>query len=126
MKTIKLLIIFSIFILASINGYAQNNPWDAPLGGAGRTEDPSYREFRRGLATIIYSSLGGAVLGLSTLPFYTKPEEHTGNITSGALAGLLAGTAYLIFNNDSKNQNKVLPYFSVDSGLPIFAVKINF
>lgn len=62
------------------------------------------RGVRRGVATMIFSSIGGAVLGLSTLPFYGQPEEHTQNISNGALLGLIAGGAYLIYQSDSEPQ----------------------
>ncbi len=62
------------------------------------------RGIRRGVATIIFSSIGGAVLGLSTLPFYGQPEEHTQNISNGALLGLVAGGAYLIYQAESDQQ----------------------
>ena len=53
------------------------------------------RQFKRSAATIIFASLGGGVLGLSTLSFYGRPEEHTGNITSGAALGLITGIVYV-------------------------------
>ncbi len=51
---------------------------------------------RRGAAFTIFSSIGGAVLGLSTLPFYEKPQDHTNNINIGALLGLLIGGGYVL------------------------------
>ena len=57
------------------------------------------RNFKRGVATVLFSTLGGAVLGLSTLSFYGEPQEHTDNITTGALIGALAGGAYLLYDS---------------------------
>lgn len=68
------------------------------------------RGVRRGVATMIFSSIGGAVLGLSTLPFYGQPEEHTQNISNGALLGLFVGGAYLLYQADSdstQNQSAI-------------------
>lgn len=56
------------------------------------------REFKRGVATVIFSSLGGAVLGLSTLSFYSKPQNHVSNIPLGALLGFIAGSGYLLYS----------------------------
>lgn len=53
------------------------------------------RNIKRGVATVLFASLGGAVLGLSTLSFYGEPEEHTNNITLGAAIGFVGGLAYL-------------------------------
>lgn len=51
---------------------------------------------RRTVATVIFCGLGGAVLGLSTLSFYGRPQDHTGNIYAGLGAGLIAGVAYVM------------------------------
>lgn len=57
------------------------------------------KKMKRSVATMIFSSLGGAVLGLSTLPFYGQPEEHANNITIGALVGFLAGAGYVAYDS---------------------------
>lgn len=54
------------------------------------------RNVKRGVATVLFASLGGAVLGLSTLSFYGEPEEHTSNITLGAAVGFVGGLAYVL------------------------------
>lgn len=41
--------------------------------------------------TVAFSTLGGAVLGASTLPFYEDPGDHTKNIFYGAALGAVAG-----------------------------------
>ncbi|MBX3017131.1 MAG: hypothetical protein KF767_04530 [Bdellovibrionaceae bacterium] len=51
---------------------------------------------RRSVATVIFCGLGGAVLGLSTLSFYGRPQDHTGNIYAGLGAGLIAGVGYVM------------------------------
>lgn len=56
---------------------------------------------KRTVATVIFSSLGGAVLGLSTLPFYGEPQEHANNITAGALIGFVAGVGYVALDSTS-------------------------
>jgi hypothetical protein len=55
--------------------------------------------WRRNTAVVLFSGIGGALLGLSTLSFYGAPQEHTGNITTGALLGVMAGTGYLVYEN---------------------------
>lgn len=50
---------------------------------------------RRGIATVIFFGLGGAVLGLSTLSFYGKPQENLQNISYGFGLGLIAGSIYV-------------------------------
>ena len=64
------------------------------------------RTFKRNAATVIFASLGGGILGLSTLSFYGQPQEHTNNITMGVGAGLIAGLVY-VFLNEEETQREV-------------------
>lgn len=52
---------------------------------------------RKQLATIIFAGLGGAILGLSTLSFYGRPQEKLNNIPIGFAAGVIAGTTYVTY-----------------------------
>lgn len=61
--------------------------------GASRTSGT-----RRQLATIIFAGLGGAVLGLSTLSFYGRPQDRLSNIAIGFAIGVIAGTVYVTYN----------------------------
>ena len=54
---------------------------------------------RRQLATIVFAGLGGAILGLSTLSFYGRPQEKLQNIAIGFAAGVIAGTTYVTFRS---------------------------
>lgn len=62
-------------------------------------ERSSFPNLRRNAATIIFCGLGGAVLGLSTLSFYGKPQEHLGNIYVGLGVGLIAGSGYVYYRS---------------------------
>lgn len=53
---------------------------------------------RKQLATIIYAGLGGAVLGLSTLSFYGRPQDKLANIAIGFAVGVMAGTVVVTYN----------------------------
>lgn len=57
------------------------------------------RTVKRNIATVLFASLGGAVLGLSTLSFYGEPQEHTENITLGALVGFVSGVGYVVYDS---------------------------
>ena len=65
----------------------------------------SQSTFKRTTATILFSSIGGGVLGLSTLSFYGKPQEHTDNITTGVLVGFIAGLSYVVYDSYSQSQS---------------------
>lgn len=68
------------------------------ISGA-QTQTQTGRAVKRNVAAVLFASLGGAILGLSTLPFYGEPHEHTGNISTGALIGLAAGLGYVIYDS---------------------------
>ena len=52
---------------------------------------------RRQLATILFAGLGGAVLGLSTLSFYGRPQDKLANIAIGFAGGVIIGTTYVTY-----------------------------
>jgi hypothetical protein len=52
---------------------------------------------RKQLATIIFAGLGGAVLGLSTLSFYGRPQDNLSNIAVGFAVGVITGTVIVTY-----------------------------
>ena len=80
-----LIIILGLFLMNS-------NAWSQEQG-------LSSSPVKRTTATILFSSISGGILGLSTLSFYGKPQEHTDNITTGVLLGFLAGVGYVVYDN---------------------------
>lgn len=52
---------------------------------------------RKQVATIILSGLGGAVLGMSTLSFYGRPQDHLQNIALGFSIGVIGGASYTFY-----------------------------
>lgn len=57
------------------------------------------RAWKRDTAIVLFSAVGGGILGLSTLSFYGEPQEHTSNVSAGALIGLVAGFSYVIWEH---------------------------
>ena len=84
---VLVLVICGLSIGLSAPSLAQS-PNDAPppVGGP-----------RKQLATILYAGLGGAVLGLSTLSFYGRPQDKLSNIAIGFAVGIMAGTAIVTY-----------------------------
>lgn len=66
-------------------------------GAAFAQEKP--QAIKRSVAIVLFSSIGGAILGLSTLSFYGEPQEHSENIAYGALLGLIGGVGYLSYRS---------------------------
>lgn len=69
--------------LISLQSYAQTGS---------RLEAPSVKSQ---VAKIILSGLGGAVLGISTLSFYDKPQDHLSNVAIGGALGVALGSVYV-------------------------------
>ena len=61
---------------------------------ADQEEKPELTGPRKQLATIVFSGLAGAILGLSTLSFYGRPQDNLKNIAIGFAIGVIGGTAY--------------------------------
>ncbi|MBX3039876.1 MAG: hypothetical protein KF789_04095 [Bdellovibrionaceae bacterium] len=67
------------------------------------SQNENLRSWKRGAAIVMFSGLAGGVLGLSTLSFYGNPEEHTENVTTGALIGMLGGAGFLLWESSQSN-----------------------
>lgn len=52
---------------------------------------------RRNIQTIVFAGLAGAVLGLSTLSFYGRPQDHLQNVPGGAAVGIIIGATYTTY-----------------------------
>ncbi len=88
------MMIFACSFGLSVQGNAQN-------------VNEAQRNFKRNTATVIFSSLGGGILGLSTLSFYGRPQEHTDNITMGVGLGLIAGIIYIFADSAAESRREV-------------------
>jgi hypothetical protein len=52
---------------------------------------------RRHLTNIVFAGLAGAILGLSTLSFYGRPQDKLSNIAVGFAIGIIGGTLYTTY-----------------------------
>jgi hypothetical protein len=81
-QMMKIFLVSSLIALTASTSFSQT---------PAETAKPSTGGPRRQLATILFAGLGGAVLGLSTLSFYGRPQDKLENIAIG-LAILLSIT----------------------------------
>ena len=65
----------------------QSLPVHAQVDGNNTARGP-----RKRINYIVVAGLGGAVLGLSTLSFYGRPQDKLANIAIGFAFGVIAGT----------------------------------
>lgn len=87
MKSVVLLMMILAFTVSTPQAFAQKAKTQ---GNA--TEGP-----RRHLSTIVFAGVAGAVLGLSTLSFYGRPQEKLTHIAIGAAVGIIGGAMYSTF-----------------------------
>jgi len=87
-QTILLIAMIFSTTLVPATSFAQGTNVERPPAGGPR----------RQLATIIYSGLGGAVLGLSTLSFYGRPQDKLANIAIGFAVGVIVGTVAVTYS----------------------------
>ena len=70
---------------------------------------------RQQLATIIFSGLGGAVLGLSTLSFYGRPQDRLSNIAVGFAVGIIGGTIFTTYKTARRPYDDIAPINGADA-----------
>jgi hypothetical protein len=71
--------------------------WAAP-GAAGKSENEgALKGPRKHLSVIVLSGVAGAILGLSTLSFYGRPQDKLSNIAGGAAVGIIIGAMYTTY-----------------------------
>lgn len=83
-----------LMVLMGVNFLAYQSPARAQAAGE-NSKSESPLEAREAVGTILVSGLLGGILGLSTLSFYKKPQDHVRNITLGAAAGVLISIVYI-------------------------------
>jgi hypothetical protein len=95
MKTLASFVM--VFLLASQAATAQ--PAAAPTPPPPAPVPVTQKKFgpKKQAAIIIFAGLGGAVLGLSTLSFYGRPQDKLANIAIGAAVGIMVGTIYVTY-----------------------------
>ena len=81
-------LIIILLMLSSFSLHAQED--------GGQTAIEKYGP-RRQISTIVYMGLAGAVLGLSTLSFYGRPQDKLTNIPIGFGVGVIIGTVYMTY-----------------------------
>ncbi len=73
---------------------------------------------RQQLATIIFAGLAGAVMGLSTLSFYGRPQDRLSNIAVGFAIGVISGAVYTTYKTATQ------PYGSEEAMSALDEVRI--
>ncbi len=96
-RGLKTILIFVLCTTCASVSFAQTPAPQAPNATSSSGEEKGHSGPRRQLATIVFAGLGGAVLGLSTLSFYGRPQDRLQNIAIGFAFGVIAGTAFVTY-----------------------------
>lgn len=93
-----LIALLIVATLSSTSSWAQvQSPPTPPTANGTEKSGKSSSGPRKQLATIVFAGLGGAVLGLSTLSFYGRPQDNLRNIAIGAAFGVIGGTILVTY-----------------------------
>jgi hypothetical protein len=57
---------------------------------------------KKQLSTIVFAGVAGAILGLSTLSFYGRPQDKLSNIAVGFAIGVISGAIYTTYKAASQ------------------------
>ena len=90
---------FRVFILSALilTSTFAISPYVHAETNPGSTNSAEISGTRKQIATIIFAGLAGAILGLSTLSFYGRPQDKLSNIAVGFAIGVIGGTAYTTY-----------------------------
>lgn len=83
--SLSLAILFSLPVFSA--------PKDSMSGGQSSVSTGPKKQ----IATIIFAGLAGAVLGLSTLSFYGRPQDKLPNIGVGFALGIIIGAGFTTY-----------------------------
>jgi hypothetical protein len=80
-------------IFAAPSGFAANkDPNRTDRANQSTAQGP-----RKHLTTIVMAGLAGAILGLSTLSFYGRPQDRLSNVPVGFAFGVIIGAGYATY-----------------------------
>ncbi len=79
------------------------------------------QESANDLLVVAGSGAGGAILGLSTLPFYAEPADHFKNVIVGGAIGVIVGVAVVAYMQAS--QTKDMYYDTAKHNLKLLPVE---
>jgi hypothetical protein len=90
-KLIAGILSLSLLLITPVTSFAAG----APAGDKGaQTVGQSPRKH---LTNIVFAGLAGAILGLSTLSFYGRPQDKLSNIAVGFAIGVIGGAMYTTY-----------------------------
>ena len=84
LKSLTLKMVFLMTLILAMN----------PIHAQEKSDEKSPLDLRNTMGTVLIAGLVGGVLGLSTLSFYDKPQDHIKNIFFGA-GGMMLVAAVL-------------------------------
>ena len=87
-KMISILTVFCLMAMVPQAGAQGIRDADAELSARGP---------RKQLGTIVFAGLAGAILGLSTLSFYGRPQDKLSNIALGFAFGVITGAVFTTY-----------------------------
>jgi hypothetical protein len=88
-RFLMIVLSFALVLTAPEIGFAQK--------AAGTNSEKSGGGPRKQLTTIVFAGVAGAILGLSTLSFYGRPQDKLNNIALGFAIGVIGGAIFTTY-----------------------------
>ena len=85
------------------------------LAFAQEKENDLLKNTQNDILIVVSATVGGAILGLSTLSFSEQPANSINNVWGGAAIGLIVGVCYVAYNSAQKGQEELLGYQASES-----------
>jgi uncharacterized membrane protein YebE (DUF533 family) len=87
--------VLSLILAASLLAAIPEVSFAQAKGGGSNTEKMGGP--KKQLSTIVFAGIAGAILGLSTLSFYGRPQDKLSNIAIGFAIGVIGGAVYTTY-----------------------------
>src|SRR6202000_2825400 len=86
----------AVIVLCLSLAFSASPVWAQGSGGSSRASGKGGGP-KKQITIIVFSGLAGAILGLSTLSFYGRPQDKLSNIAVGFALGIITGTIYTTY-----------------------------
>jgi hypothetical protein len=96
LRILSMLLVMALAISLPEAAFAQK------ANGTSTSSDKPANGTRKQLTMIVFAGISGAILGLSTLSFYGRPQDKLNNIWGGFAVGIIVGAIYSAYSVTSQ------------------------
>lgn len=94
--------VLSVFLAMALATSLPERAFAQKANGTSTSSDKPSGGTRKQLTMIVFAGISGAILGLSTLSFYGRPQDKLNNIWGGFAVGIIVGAIYSAYSVTSQ------------------------